>query len=249
MTKTFRIDVVGLPDQISREFLATDDSETRLNQIRFVAGETRKEIALRLYLPELTGESGLRLDQPLRFSVIVLESADSEEMRDSRLDDSLRLRELRAGRTELELVPRGIGRLQARISNLYRELHIGEQFQLTTQVKNSGTRRLANVRVSTELPPNWLVLVEPELVEWLEVGQARQISITFIPQAPQEVGDFNLEIETSALSGKGTLLTDRKTARIRVTAPSSNWQTAVVLLILLSVIGLIILAGIRIARQ
>jgi len=64
----YRLMVVGLPQQITYEFV---DESNRVSQIRFAQGVNIKRLSLRLFLPDRDDEQ-IRIDQPIRFQALTL---------------------------------------------------------------------------------------------------------------------------------------------------------------------------------
>ena len=59
---------------------------------------------------------------------------------------------LKAGYVRLELIPRGVGKIEVQAVNLYHEIKVGQDVEMEVRVKNAGTRKLNNIRVFADLP-------------------------------------------------------------------------------------------------
>ncbi|GAB4243850.1 MAG: hypothetical protein Kow00109_19750 [Acidobacteriota bacterium] len=240
----FRLDTVGLPASIERVFTAAADPDTRFNQIRFLEGETVKELALQLHLPELIDSQEWSLDQPLSFWVVVLpaEASAGSDSHGSKLDQAL-------GKVQLELIPRGVGKLEVRIPNLFQEAIRGDVVRFAGTVRNYGTRALRSIRIKVDLPFGWRAETRPPTLAALEPGQELPFEVTVFPPENLELGEYSLRFEAEAFSSNRPVTTEARIARLRIAA-AEDWRQPV---LLGSILGLVLLAtaviGVRLMRR
>jgi hypothetical protein len=246
----FRLAVVGLPRDVGHEFR---DPETgaRLSQIRFPEGQSQRSLQLVLSLPQRSA-GGFRMDEPLQFHALVLDGAAESEL-DSLLQQegelAPRLAELRAGRATMEMVPRGVGRIEVRTANLYHEVRRGGAVSMEIQLRNGGSRRLDNVRVQVETPLHWTSRIEPEFIGELAVDAEQRVTIVLEPPPDVPVGDYEARIRTSSAAAERRVETEDKTVRIHV-ASATGWLGAGLLItLLLGLVAGVAVFGARLARR
>jgi hypothetical protein len=243
---SFRLTVLNLPRQVNYEFIDPATS-SRLFQVRFPEGVTALKLQLRLSLPDKVDERIL-LDRPLAFWVVVPESA-AEPLAADRSYSAGEIAALKCGKVQLELTPRGVGRLEVSAPSLYQEIKPGETVTLNVTVKNSGTRRIHNVHVATENPINWRTEVTPDVVPALEPNREEVVSIRILPPADVGVGDFEVRIKTEAIDQNRKVQSEDKTDRIHVSSPASLRSTLWLLgFLLLLVVGIVIFS-IKLTRR
>lgn len=241
----FRLDTVGLPASIERVFTAAADPDTRFNQIRFLEGETVKELALQLHLPEVIDSHDWRLDEPLAFWVVVLPAevlVGEDDPGPSKLNPAL-------GKVQLELIPRGVGKLEVRIPNLFQEVTRGETVRFAGTVRNYGTRVLRSIRIKVDLPFGWRADPQPPVLEALEPAQELPFEVTVFPPEDFQVGEYSLRFEAEAFSSNRPVATEARLARLRISA-AEDWRQPA---LLGSLLGLVLLAtaviGVRLMRR
>jgi hypothetical protein len=244
----FRLLAVGLPRDIRHEFR---DPETgaRLNQIRFPEGESQRSLQLSAFLPQRSAES-FTIDAPIRFWVLALDEATYTSLRDVlETGDSTAVEELSTGKTRLELVPRGVGRVEVRAMNLYHEIRPGEVVSMDVTVRNSGSRRLDNLRFRLDVPLGWSASIDPEFIPELAVDAEQRVTLVLSPPAEVLVGDYEVRLRTESAAADRLVETEDKTIRVHVAA-SANWMgTGLLLLALLGLVSGVVWFGLRLARR
>ncbi|HEX9974674.1 MAG TPA: NEW3 domain-containing protein, partial [bacterium] len=245
----YRLLVFNLPRQISYDFM---DSQTnaRLSQVKFTQGVNIKKLTLRTYLPERDDEQVV-IDKPLVFYAMVLSRVQSEEM--GELDPYnttvKELDKLQGGRVRLELIPRGVGKIEVRAPSLYHEITVGDSVMMNITVKNNGSRRLDNIKVSTDNPLHWRSVIQPDLIKTIDPEKEQIVHLTFIPPSDVGVGAQEVRIKTEALADNRRVETEDKTVRIQVEAKTPILWTAVLILLLIGLVVGIVVFGIKISRR
>jgi len=243
---SFRLTVLNLPRQVNYEFIDPATS-ARLFQVRFPEGVTALKLQLRLSLPDKVDER-IVLDRPLAFWVLVAESA-AEPLVPDRSYSPGEIAALKCGKVQLEVIPRGVGRLEVSAPSLYQEIKPGETVALNVTVKNSGTRRIHNVHLSTENPINWRTEVTPDVVSTLEPNREEVVRIRILPPADVGVGDFEVRIKTEAIDQNRKVQSEDKINRIHVSSPASLRSTLWLLgFLLLLVVGIVVFS-IKLTRR
>ncbi|MCI0389702.1 MAG: hypothetical protein MOB07_13200, partial [Acidobacteria bacterium] len=166
--RSFQLKVVNLPRQISYSFIDLQ-SQARLSQINFPAGVTRQALGLRLFLPERVDDQ-VQVDKPLEFWALALDQAEAAGFAQERRYEDRELAHL-PGKARLVVNPRGVGKIEVLAMSLFSEIESGQQAKAEMTVRNSGTRRLDNIKLSAESPLNWRVVIEPEVIRSLEINR------------------------------------------------------------------------------
>ena len=241
--------VINLPRQISYEFV---DAETnaRLSQIKFTQGVNIKRLSLRTFLPDRDDEEVV-IDKPLVFYAMVLTRGEREKVGgiEFKKFTQAELDAVQGGKVKLELVPRGVGRIEVRAPSLYHEITVGDSIQMKVTIRNDGTRRLDNIRISTDNPLNWRSIIDPDLIRSLEPEKEEMVQLTFIPPSDVGVGAQEVKIKTEALADNRRVQTEDKTVRIQVQAKTPILWTAVLILLLIGLVLGIVIFGIKISRR
>lgn len=74
----------------------------------------------------------------------------------------------------------------------------GRENGVTLEVKNSGTAPLGQINLSSSLPPNWTATFVPEILEKLDPGESRQVTVQVKPNAKALAGDYLLTLSARA---------------------------------------------------
>ncbi|MCE5251674.1 NEW3 domain-containing protein [bacterium] len=240
---------VNLPRQVSNEFIDSD-TNARLSQIKFTQGVNTKKLALKVYLPDRDDEDVV-IDRPLVFYALVLSRDEYAALEDKRgtIFDQKDIDEIQAGKVRLELIPRGVGRIEVRVPSLYHEITVGDSLDMDITVRNDGTRRLDNIKITTDNPLNWRSLITPDLVRSLDPEKEEIVHVTFVPPSDVGVGAQELKIKTEALADNRRVQTEDKTVRIMVEAKTPILMTALLIMLLIGLVLGIVIFGIKISRR
>jgi len=245
----YSLEVLNLPRQVSYEFT---DAETnaRLSQIKFTQGVNIKRLSLRTFLPD-RDDDDVVIDTPLVFYALVLSREEREKMGsvDSKIFTQAELDDVQGGKVKLELVPRGVGRIEVRVPSLYHEITVGDSVSMDITVRNDGTRRLDNIKITTENPLNWRSVIEPDLIRSLDPEKEAVVHLMFIPPSDVGVGAQEPKIKTEALADNRRVQTEDKTVRILVQAKTPILWTAVLIMLLIGLVLGIVIFGIKISRR
>lgn len=225
----YRLEVKNLPRQISYDFT---DGGSKVTQIRFAQGINVKKLSLQVYLPDRDDEQVV-IDQPIKFQVEAINSANGES----------------AGSEQLEIIPRGKGKIEVRANNLYHETTVGKEVTMDAIIRNGGSRRLDNIRITAEKPLGWDVIMEPNLISSLEPEKEEKVIITIIPPKDGSVGAQEVRIKTEAMADNRKVDTEDKTVRIQVNASTSIWGTLALILLLIAFIGGIVWFGMKLSKR
>ncbi len=225
----YRLELTGLPRQITYDFT---DGGSKVTQIKFAQGVNIKKLSLQVYLPD-RDDGEVVIDKPIKFSVQT-KTASNGEM---------------AGSEQLEIIPRGKGKIEVRANNLYHEITVGKELEMEVVVRNGGSRRLDNIKINTERPLGWETIVEPDVIRSLEPEKEEKVKIKIIPPKDGGVGAQEIKIKTEAMAENQKVDTEDKTIRIQVNAATSFIGTFALILLLLAFIGGIVWFGMKLSRK
>jgi len=223
------------------------DENSRVSQIRFAQGVNTKRLSLRVFLPDRDDEQ-IRIDQPIKFHVLTFTN-EQYSLFAGRDISTEQLTAMACGREALELVPRGKGKIEVRATNLYHEINTGDSVSMNITVRNSGTRRLDNIKIMTDYPLGWRTTVTPDLIRTLDPEKETTVHISISPPKDGGVGAQEVKIKTEALADNRKVETEDKTIRIQVNAKTSVFGTVMLLLALIGIIVGLVWFGIKLSRR
>jgi uncharacterized membrane protein len=247
----FKLEVVNLPHQITYEF-SDPQTSARLSQIKFTEGVTSMKLVLKLYLPK-NADAQVVIDRPIEFFALTLDNEQAVRLREM-LDKSPELSpksidSLKVGVVKLELVPRGVGKIEVQAVNLYHEIKVDQTVAMEVRVKNAGTRKLNNIRISTDLPLNWRAEVTPDLIASLEQNKEEVVSLRFIPPADVSVGDYEPKIKTECVADNRRVESEDKIVRIHVSSKTNILGITLLISLLVGLLVGIVVFGIKLTRR
>jgi len=247
----FRLQIVNLPKQITYEFV-DPKTQARLSQIKFTEGVTSMKLSLRLYVPKNADEQVV-IDKPIEFFALALDSdqfAKLEEIRSGdKFVDAKELEKLKAGNVKLELVPRGVGKIEIQALNLYHEIRVSENVNMEVRVKNTGTRLLNNIRIYADLPLNWRAEIKPDLIASLAQNKEEIVNIDFIPPEDVSVGDYEPKIKTECIADNRRVESEDKIVRVHISAKTNVFGITMLVLLLIGLLVGIVVFGIKLTRR
>ncbi len=250
----FKLEAVNLPRQITYEF-SDPATSARLSQIKFTEGVTSLKLQLKLYLPKNPDEKVV-LDKPMEFFVLALDNDQTQKLRDIETAaggaETLGLdaiEGLKAGSVKLELIPRGVPKVEVQAVNLYHEIKVGDTIAMDVTIRNTGTRRLNNIRVFCDLPLNWRVEIAPDLIATLEQNKDEVVKIRFLPPDGVSVGDYEPKIRTDALADNRRVESEDKIVRIHITSKANVIGIGALVLLLVGLLVGIVVFGIKLTRR
>ncbi len=245
----FRLAVGGLPRGIRAEF-RDPATNARLTQMRFAEGTTSQRLQLVLSLP--TRDAGqFRLDRALPFWAFALD-AEASGAFDKAAADTLTDAEagvLQAGKVRLELVPHGIAKIEVRSANLYNEIGPGDSVTMELSLRNLGSRPASSIRLRPNAQSDWRATVTPELIPEIPIDKEARVTVKLIPPANVAVGDYDVRLETDALSADRRVDVEDKIVRVHVSPPANWLGTTLLVLLLVGVLAGMVWFGLRLTRR
>ncbi len=245
----YKLEVFNLPRQITYDFVEAQTG-ARFSQVKFSQDVNTRKLALAVYLPDRYDTTSFFIDKPLSFFAAAIPRAQIEHFVDKeRTYAAEELDRANISYMRLEVVPRGIGRIQVRATNFYQELKPGEKVQMNLTVYNDGTRRLDNIKVRADVPMNWVSSVAPDLITSLLPGKDEMVSVTISPPADVSVGDYEATIKTESFAANRKVESEDKKIRIHIAASANVFGIAVLVLLLVGILGGVVIFGIRLSRK
>jgi uncharacterized membrane protein len=248
-SNVYKLDVVNLPRQVTCDFLE-EQTNARLSQLKFSQDVNTRKLVLAVYLPDRYDSTSFVIDRPLLFFAVASPRSPKEQVMDrEKLYTGPELDRMNISYVQLELVPRGVGRIQVRATNFYHELKPGENVQMNLTVYNDGTRRLDNIKVRADVPANWVPTVSPDLLESLMPGKDAVVAVSLSPPPEISVGDYEATIKTESYASNKKVESEDKKVRLHVTAGTNMFGTALLVLLLVGVMSGVVVFGIRLSKK
>ncbi len=249
----FKLEAVNLPEQITYEF-SDPATSARLSQIKFSEGVTSLKLQLKLFLPK-NPDSRVVLDKPLEFQVLALDNDQTLKLREIEKEKGAagigpeEIASLKAGSVKLELIPRGVPKVEVQAVNLYHEIKVGESVGMDVTIRNAGTRKLNNIRVFCDLPLNWRAEIEPDLINVLEQNKDRIVHVKLVPPSDVSVGDYEPKIRTESTAENRNVESEDKIVRVHVTSRTNVLGITALVLLLIGLLVGIVVFGIKLTRR
>ena len=119
---------------------------------------------------------------------------------------------------DLEVVVTGSYSLEMTTPNglLSTAITAGDDKRIALQLRNNGSARLKNIKLSHAAPVNWDVVFEPSQIEMIEPGKTAEVYATIQADDKAIAGDYitNLEAKTPEVSSKVSLRVSVKTSTV-----------------------------------
>lgn len=247
-SRRFNLLVLNLPQQINYSFV-DPTNEARVSQFLFPAGVTQKALKLTLFLPERTDQRVL-VDVPLEFYVAVATEAQRVHFQDrAHTYTAGEIRASQAGSARLELIPRGTGRIEVSAPSLFSEIAPGETITADVTLKNTGTRRLDNLRLWTEQAQGWRTIIEPDVIPALEKDREQRVKLSIISAESVAVGDYEVRIKTESFAYNRRVPAEDKIYRLSVKGRTHLFGILSLMALLLALGTGVVIVGVKLARR
>lgn len=246
----FKLEIANLPRPVNYEF-SDPATQARLSQIKFTEGVTSMKLQLKLFLPK-NADAQVVIDKPLAFYALALDNDQAAGLLAVRERGEVKpadIAALKAGHVKLELIPRGVGRIEVQAVNLYHEIRVGQGVDMEVRVKNAGTRPLNNIRIAADLPLNWRSEIAPDLIAALEQGKEEVVRIQFLPPADVAVGDYEPKIKTECSADNRKVESEDKIVRVHVASKTNVLGVILLVLLLVGLLVGVVVFGIKLTRR
>lgn len=244
----YKLEALNLPTQLSCDFYETG-GVTRLSQVKFSQEINNRSLTLSVHLPDRYDSSAFVIDRSLVFYAAAIPAAALEKLeqqKQCRADD---LERLNVGYVRLELVPRGVGKIQVRAVNFYQEIRPDEKMNMMLTIVNEGTRRLDNIKVGCQVPVRWLAEVAPDLIPILMPGKETQVNVSINPADDVNIGDYEATLTTESYADNRKVADEDKKIRIHVTGRANTVGILLLILLLLGVLCGIVWFGLKLSKR
>jgi hypothetical protein len=249
MENAYKLDVLNLPQQITFDFFESS-SNARLSQVQFSQDINTRKLSLAIYLPDRYDSTSFIIDKPISFYAVALSQTMMENpLQRSKSYSTADLNRMNISYIKLELIPRGVGRIQVRATNFYQEIKPDEKVTMNLTIYNDGTRRLDNIKVQTDVPLNWISSVVPDLIPSLMPGKEEIVAVTITPPADINVGDYEATIKTESFASNRKVESEDKKIRIHIASSSNIFGTAILIILLIGMLLGIVIFGVRLSRR
>ncbi len=244
-----RLEVGGLPRDIRYEF-RDPTTNARLTQLRFPEGTTSQRLSLVLFLPQRDA-GRFPVDQPIDFWAFALDREGAARFARVARDSlsAAGAAEVPSGKVRLELIARGVGRLDVGAANLYHEITRGDSVVMEFLMKNTGSRLVTDVRLAADIQPDWRATFAPELVHAVAVDGEARVRLVLVPPRDIPVGDYDVKVRTVALSADRQVETEDKTVRVHVTQPAGWVGTLLLVVLLVGLVAGIVWFGLKLTKR
>lgn len=249
---TFALAVTNVPSEIRCSFVDST-SGARVTSVRFTEETSKLHLRLELSIPEKLDPRMVNV--PIAFQTWILDTPGIEELNTLQREaggkpiEADALKALAGARCDLILIPKGIGRVETLMTNLYVETKPHENTQVKLDVQNSGTLPLSGIKAEVMPPLGWTVKVSPESVAELAPGEKKQLTLELAQSQDAVVGEFEAVIAAKGQCGSETVRAQEKTLRIRVRAESGIGVTLAVLGGIVALVVVVVIMGIKLSRR
>lgn len=246
--QNFRLRILNLPHQINYSFV-DPKSQARLSEINFPAGVAEQPLQLRLFLPDRADGREVHIDEPMDFWVVVMDRSQEGAFSEDHRFTQKEIEATRAGRVRLQVIPRGVGRIEVSAASLYSEIQTGETVETNFKIRNTGSRRLDNVRLTADVPLNWRSEIVPDIIPSVDVNHEQTVRLKVIPPADVPVGDYEVRIKTESYAYNRRVPSEEKIYRISLKAPPNLLGMGALIGSLLALVVGIVIFGVKLTRR
>jgi uncharacterized membrane protein len=159
------------------------------------------------------------------------------------------LDDVRAMALRLELIPRGVGKLEGSASSLFEEIRRGETARMELVLRNIGTRAVDNIRLHADAPSDWQVTIDPPMTPRLDPGGEVRVLAELAPPESVQVGDFPVRLRTEPYADNRRIESQDQTARIHVVAPPGYAAMSLLGLLVIGLMTGLVYWGVRVTRR
>jgi len=247
---TFSMALTNMPPQINCYFV---EGASRITSVRFSEKISKHTLTLHASVPQSLDAS--MIDQRIDFQAWIAKPERLDKIHDLKRRyepqpiPKEELEAMDAARLDLTLIPRGMGRLEVQINNLYMEIEPETNVDIKATIHNDGTLTLFDVVPAVSPPLDWNVAVEPRLIEQLAPNDKVEVQIRLTPSPKAGVGEYETQIEARGQSGSEVVEALEKRFKVRIKT-ATNTKTILLLVGTLVVLIIAMVAfGVRLSRR
>jgi hypothetical protein len=236
--RSFTLLVTNLPPQINHWFVDST-SGARVTRVRFTEEVSKQQLNLRISIPQKLHVD--MIDKTINFQAWTVTAKQLETINKLKHEfmakpiPTQKLDEIDAARVDLALTPKGAGRLEILINNLYAEIKPQQEVNIKANLHNTGTLVLFNIipGISAQLAP----------------GDKESLKIHLQPGPEVTVGEYEAQIEARGQSGSDVVEALEKRLKIRISAETHIMTTLLLVLGLVGLIVTIVIFGVKLSRR
>jgi len=249
---SFSLLVTNLPPQINFSFIDSG-SGARITSVRFTEEVSKHDLALRVSIPQKLDVK--MIDETIRFQAWVVTTKQVELLNILKQEyagqviPAEKLSQIKAGRVDLALIPKGAGRLEIMINNLFEEIKPQQDVHIKADLHNDGTLTLFNIVPEISPPLGWTAEVVPKLIERLSPDDKQSIQIHLSPGNDVSVGEYEAQIEARGQSGSEVIEAIEKRLKVKITAETNITATLLLVGGLVILIVGIVVFGVKLSRR
>lgn len=248
--RSFSLAVTNMPPQLTTSFV---EGSSRITSVRFTEEVSQHLLNLRVSIPQKLDVA--RIDKKIEFQVWVATTQQIEALNKLKRENAGApipldvLRDIDAARADLTLIPKGSGRLEILINNLYMEIKPQQAVDIQADLYNDGTLTLFDIAPEISPPLGWEARIEPERIPTLAPNAKHKLSIHLQPGLDVGVGEYEAQIEARGQSGSEVIEAIEKRLKVRINAETN--VTATLLLVgglVLLIVGIVVF-GVKLSRR
>ena len=248
--QSFAPRVLNLPPAFNYSF-RDPKSDARITQLRFTEEISKQTLDFEVSLPEKLDQE--YIDKNIEFFIVVTRPEELTAIsalrqkygqKDIPAED---IAKLKGNRVRLILIPKGVGKLEILVANLFKEVKQGDEVSFKFTILNSGTMSVRKVLPELDLPLEWEAKLQPRESEVIEPDEKVLFRVDVQPQ--EEVGEYPIKIMAKGHTGIETVEAKDKDFTIRIAAKRNLTGTIVLVLILVGLVLIVSIASIKIARR
>lgn len=249
---SFSLSVTNLPPQINYSFIDSK-SGARITSLRFTEEVSKHDLELRVSIPQKL-DVGM-IDKTINFqawTVTPKQLATLNKLKSEHATSPIptdKLNDIDAAKVGLALTPKGSGRLEILINNLFEEIKPQQAVHIKADLHNDGTLTLFNIAPEISPPLGWTAEVLPKLIEKLSPDDKQPIQIHLTPGEDVGVGEYEAQIEARGQSGSEVVEALEKRLKIRISAKTNITATLILVLGLVALITGIVFMGVKLSRR
>jgi len=250
--RNFSLAVTNMPPQINCSFIDSK-SGARITSVRFTEDVSKHDLDLKVSIPQKLNVD--MIDKKINFQIWTVTSKQLETINKLKRQypteaiPTEKLEEIEAGKVDLVLIPKGAGRLEILINNLYTEIKPQQNVNIKADLDNTGTLDLFNIIPEISPPLGWVAQVEPKSIAKLAPGDKTSIKIYLKPGSDVGVGEYEAQIEARGQSGSEVVEALEKRLKIRISAETHIATTLILVLALVGLIATIVVFGVKLSRR
>jgi uncharacterized membrane protein len=249
--RSFSLLLTNLPPQIKHTFV--DSRGARITSVRFTELVSKFDLTLQISIPEKL-DVGM-IDKTINFQAWVVTTKQAEMLNELKKENANqeipteRFAEIKAGRVDLALIPKGTGRLDILINNLFIEIKPQQDVDIKADLHNTGTLTLFDIVPKISQPLNWTAEVTPKLIEKLAPNGKVPIQIHLSPGPEVGIGEYQAQLDATGQSGSEVVEALQQRLTVRISAKANITATLVLILGLVVLITGIVFMGVKLSRR